>query len=114
MTRMDMQRYFEDVMMQMDYIDILVNGSTLCKEQDVEATINVNLTAPINIISCAMSYMDKNKDAGRGGMIVNVSSVTGLDPSPVFCVYSAAKFGVIGFTRSLAVSRKNTLCNGRD
>ncbi|XP_061400904.1 alcohol dehydrogenase-related 31 kDa protein-like [Musca vetustissima] len=102
MSREEMQRYFEDVMMQMDYIDIMVNGSTLCKEQDIEATININLTAPINIISCAMAYMDKNKEAGRGGMIVNISSVTGLDPSPVFCVYSAAKFGVIGFTRSLA------------
>lgn len=111
MNRTDMQRYFDDVMTQMDYIDILVNGSTLCKEQDVDATINVNLVAPINIVSCVMPYMDKSKEAGRGGMIVNVNSVTGLDPSPVFCVYSAAKFGVIGFTRSLSVSMVVQLSN---
>lgn len=38
-----MKRYFDEVMVQMDYIDLLINGSTLCKEQDIDATINVNL-----------------------------------------------------------------------
>ena len=104
MNRMEMKRYFDEVIVQMDYIDILINGPTLCKEQDVDATININLTTPINVISIVLPFMDKTKEGGRGGMIVNINSVTGLDPSPVFCVYSAAKFGLLGFTRSLAVS----------
>ncbi|KAI8116537.1 hypothetical protein FF38_07538 [Lucilia cuprina] len=102
MSRSEMKRYLNDVITQIDCIDVLINGSTLCKEQDVDASINVNLTAPINIVSIVMPFMDKSKDGGRGGMIVNINSVTGLDPSPVFCVYSAAKFGLLGFTRSLA------------
>lgn len=46
--------------------------------------------------------MDKTQ-SGHGGMVVNISSVYGLEPGPAFSVYSAAKHGVIGFTRSMAV-----------
>lgn len=49
-----------------------------------------------------MPYMDKTQ-SGHGGMVVNISSVYGLEPGPAFSVYSAAKHGVIGFTRSMAV-----------
>ncbi|TMW42401.1 hypothetical protein DOY81_012519, partial [Sarcophaga bullata] len=34
MSRAEMKRYFDEVIVQMDYIDILINGPTLCKEQD--------------------------------------------------------------------------------
>lgn len=102
MDKISMKKYFEEVMVQMDYIDVLINGSTLCCESDINSTININLTGLINTTAAVLPYMDKNKQ-GRGGLIVNISSVTGLDPSPVFCVYSAAKFGVLGFSRSLAV-----------
>ena len=107
MDKESMQKYFDEVMVQMDYIDVLINGATLCCEADINATITVNLTSLINITAAVMPYMDKNK-CGRGGLIVNISSVTGLDPSPVFCAYSAAKFGVLGFSRSLAVGFVNS------
>lgn len=42
------------------------------------------------------------ENGGRGGMIVNCASIAGIDP--FFCtpVYCGTKFGVVGFTRSLA------------
>ncbi|TMW48602.1 hypothetical protein DOY81_006317, partial [Sarcophaga bullata] len=90
MSRAEMKRYFDEVIVQNDYIDILINGPTLCKEQDVDATININLTTPINVISIVLPFMDKSKDNGRGGMIVNINSVTGLDPSPVIlCIFGS-------------------------
>lgn len=97
-------------MVQMDYIDVLINGATLCDENDIDATINTNLTGMMNTCATVLPYMDKQQ-LGKGGLIVNVTSVVGLDPSPVFCAYSAAKFGVIGFTRSLAVSYRILLYN---
>src|SRR6266536_1431651 len=39
----------------------------------------------------------------RGGAIVNVASVAGLGASPTIGVYGAAKAGLIGMTRTLAV-----------
>lgn len=103
MAREDMKKYFDEVMVQMDYIDVLINGATLCDENNIDATINTNLTGMMNTVATVLPYMDR-KMGGTGGLIVNVTSVIGLDPSPVFCAYSASKFGVIGFTRSLAVS----------
>ncbi|XP_034100949.2 alcohol dehydrogenase-related 31 kDa protein [Drosophila sulfurigaster albostrigata] len=101
MAREDMKQYFDEVMVQMDYIDVLINGATLCDEQNIDDTINTNLTGMMNTCATVLPYMDKQQ-LGKGGLIVNVTSVVGLDPSPVFCAYSASKFGVIGFTRSLA------------
>ncbi|EDW51763.1 alcohol dehydrogenase-related 31 kDa protein isoform X1 [Drosophila sechellia] len=101
MAREEMKKYFDEVMVQMDYIDVLINGATLCDENNIDATINTNLTGMMNTVATVLPYMDR-KMGGSGGLIVNVTSVIGLDPSPVFCAYSASKFGVIGFTRSLA------------
>lgn len=110
MAREDMKQYFDEVMVQMDYIDVLINGATLCDESDIDATINTNLTGMMNTCATVLPYMDKQQ-LGKGGLIVNVTSVVGLDPSPVFCAYSASKFGVIGFTRSLAVGARSSLYN---
>ncbi|MCB1419386.1 MAG: SDR family oxidoreductase [Notoacmeibacter sp.] len=37
------------------------------------------------------------------GRVVNISSVSWLMPTPKFCDYAAAKAGVVGFTRVLAI-----------
>uniref|UniRef100_A0A8D8P9J0 Alcohol dehydrogenase 2 n=3 Tax=Culex pipiens TaxID=7175 RepID=A0A8D8P9J0_CULPI len=47
-----------------------------------------------------MDLMSRDKD-GKGGVIVNISSIAGLEPMPFWVTYSAAKFGIVGFTRSL-------------
>lgn len=81
-------------------IDVLVNGVGVLADKDVETTIDVNLTGLINTTLAFLPFMDKTIN-GRGGIVVNISSVYGLEPAPAFAVYSAAKHGVVGFTRSL-------------
>ena len=57
-------------------------------------------------------------EAGTGGSIVNWSSLAGLNAAPYTSVYSAAKAGVISFTKAAAVEyggrgiRANCLCPG--
>jgi 15-hydroxyprostaglandin dehydrogenase (NAD) len=55
-------------------------------------------------------YMGKD-EGGKGGVVVNVSSVAGLAPSAIFTVYTATKHAVIGLTRSFGVS---TACGNMD
>lgn len=49
--------------------------------------------------------MDKSK-GGRGGLVVNISSVAGIQPTANMAIYSAAKHGVTALTRSLAVGAR--------
>ncbi|XP_054726559.1 alcohol dehydrogenase 2 [Anastrepha obliqua] len=90
-----------DVVSKVKYIDVLVNGAGILADPNVELTMNINLIGLINTTFEALPYMDKNKQ-GRGGLIVNIASVLGLEPCPPAAVYCASKFGVMGFTRSIS------------
>ncbi|XP_037809351.1 development-specific 25 kDa protein-like [Lucilia sericata] len=82
-------------------VDVLINGASVLADKDIDTTVAVNLTGLINTTILFLPHMDKTQ-FGHGGRVVNMSSVYGLEPGPAFSVYSAAKHGVIGFTRSMA------------
>src|SRR3546814_11163638 len=42
-------------------------------------------------------------DAGRGGCIINVTSIEGVRAAPGYAAYAAAKAGVISFTQTAAL-----------
>ncbi|KAH8239471.1 hypothetical protein KR032_004663 [Drosophila birchii] len=81
--------------------DVVVNGSGLMNDRLIELTIQINLLGVIHSTLTALEYMDKAK-GGHGGVIVNISSVAGLQPTALMAIYSAAKTGVTTFTRALA------------
>jgi short-subunit dehydrogenase len=86
-------------------VDVLVNnaGGDLQREfhhyttDDVEALIQLNLTGPIELTRLLLPGMLRRKQ----GHIVNISSMGGRVGFPYTEVYSAAKDGLIGFTRVL-------------
>lgn len=61
-------------------------------------TIDVNLIGPISVLECFVPPMI---EAGRGGHVVNVSSVAGLFGLPWHGPYSASKFGLRGVSEVL-------------
>ncbi|XP_005178627.2 development-specific 25 kDa protein [Musca domestica] len=95
------ERAVKNIVSIAGHVDVLINGVGALADKDVETTIAVNLTGLINTTLMLMPWMDKTQ-YGKGGMVVNIASVYGLEPGPAFSVYSAAKHGVVGFTRSMA------------
>jgi SDR family mycofactocin-dependent oxidoreductase len=68
--------------------------------QQWREVVDVNLTGVFHTVRPALTPMI---EAGRGGSIVLVSSVAGLAAFPNVAHYNAAKHGVTGLMRSLAV-----------
>ncbi len=87
-------------------IDILVNnaGTTrdmllaMMKEEDWDLVLDTNLKGTFHVTKAAIRPMMKQ----RSGRIVNITSPAGISGNPGQANYSAAKAGVIGFTRSVA------------
>lgn len=64
------------------------------------AIINLNLSAPFYVAQRSNYYMQQQDE---GGVILNLGSVSGQDPAPGTAAYVAAKAGLIGLTKALAL-----------
>lgn len=78
-----------------------VNPTTLptaeIKDEYWDKLINTNLKGMFNITRAVIPHLKS------GASFVNVSSVCGLVPSAGFAVYCASKYGVIGFSKCIAL-----------
>ena len=98
-------------------IDILVNNAGIQYVAPVEsfpaerwdAIIAINLSSAFHAIRCALPSM-KQRNWGR---IINIASVHGLVASVEKSAYVAAKHGIIGLTKSVALetARTGVTCN---
>jgi NAD(P)-dependent dehydrogenase (short-subunit alcohol dehydrogenase family) len=66
---------------------------------DWRRVVDIDLTAVIDSTRLAVRAMRRGR---HGGVVVNLASLIGLHPMAAAPVYSAAKAGVVNFTRSLA------------
>ena len=89
-------------------VDILVNNAGISlpgpiDQEDYEdrwdRCLSVLLTAQVRLIRAALPHLRKSKSP----RIINIASTEGLGATPLNSPYSAAKHGVVGLTRSLAV-----------
>ncbi|MFC5343588.1 3-hydroxybutyrate dehydrogenase [Brevundimonas staleyi] len=102
---------------QLGRVDILVNNAGIQHVEAVEKfpadkweqIIAINLSSAFYATRAAIPIM---KAQGRG-RIINVASAHGLVASPFKSAYVAAKHGVIGFTKTVAleVAQDNITCN---
>jgi NAD(P)-dependent dehydrogenase (short-subunit alcohol dehydrogenase family) len=89
-------------------VDILVNnaggvrpGPFLTQpEVSIRRHIEINFTSMMVATQEAARLMI---DGGRGGAIVNVSSIEGSRAAPMYAVYAACKAGMNDFTRTMAI-----------
>ena len=96
----------EEIHKEFETIDVLVNNAGITRDnliirmsdEEWESVINTNLTGTFNVTKPVCKIMMKQ----RQGAIVNISSIVGISGNAGQSNYSAAKAGLIGFTKSLA------------
>jgi NAD(P)-dependent dehydrogenase (short-subunit alcohol dehydrogenase family) len=89
-------------------IDILVNNAGgVSRKNFLEQSenswrrhIDLNLVSMLAATSAAVPVMI---EGGRGGSIINVSSIEGSRAAPGYAVYSACKAGMNNYTRTMAL-----------
>ncbi len=94
------------VMDKWQRVDILVNNAGITRDtlllrmkpEDWQAVIDLNLTGVFLCTRAVSKVMLKQ----RSGRIINIASVSGQMGNPGQANYSAAKAGVIGFTKTVA------------
>jgi len=105
-----------------DQIDVLVNNAGIQHVSPIEdfpdekwdAIIAINLSSAFHTTKAVMAGM-KERGFGR---IINVASAHGLVASPFKSAYVAAKHGIVGFTKAIALEgaefgvTSNAICPG--
>ncbi|CAO3564841.1 unnamed protein product [Mortierella alpina] len=106
----DLSSLFPEALKHFHRFDIMINNSGILEKTHLFAddhrywhkVLAVDLVAVIEGTRLAIDAFKAEKRAGRldqGGAVVNTASIAGLYPFPQAPVYTAAKFGVVGFTR---------------
>jgi 2-deoxy-D-gluconate 3-dehydrogenase len=90
-------------------IDILVNNAGIFPQRPFlemepalfRKVLDVNLTG---LFLCTRAAADRMVERGRGGRIINITSIDALHPSMVgLAHYDASKHGAWGFTKNIAL-----------
>ncbi len=102
----DAEALVEATVAKLGRIDILVNNAGITRdnllmrmsEEDWDAVLDTNLKGAFLCTKAAIRPMLRQ----RSGRIVNISSVVALTGNPGQANYTAAKAGLIGFTKTVA------------
>ena len=111
------EEFIDDVVLELGGLDILINNagtnvdnlSLRMKEEEWKKVIDINLTSTFLLAKHAIKKMLKNKF----GRVVNITSVVGHTGNLGQSNYAAAKSGIIGMSKSLALeyAKKNITIN---
>ncbi len=107
-VRPEIERMVPDAIAALGGLDVLINnagiaGLTLPVDQyppdDWDKVVAVNLTAMFDVTRLAIPHLKQSK----AGCIINMSSIAGRFGFQNRSPYAATKWGVIGFTKTLAL-----------
>ena len=111
------EEFIDDVVLELGGLDILINNagtnvdnlSLRMKEEEWKKVIDINLTSTFLLAKHAIKKMLKYKF----GRVVNITSVVGHTGNVGQSNYAAAKSGIIGMSKSLALeyAKKNITIN---
>jgi NAD(P)-dependent dehydrogenase (short-subunit alcohol dehydrogenase family) len=97
----------KQILQEVDYIDILINNAGVLinkpvdemSDSDIDRQLGVNLAGSIKLTARLLPQIKR--------AVVNIGSALGLRGKRGLAVYSASKFGLRGFSQSLADERRD-------
>ena len=99
---------FDEALAQLGGLDCLVNNAGIAgptgrveeiNPEDWDRCLAVDITGQFNCVRLAVPHLKQSKNAS----IMNLSSQAGKHGFPLRSAYAAAKWGVIGFTKTIAI-----------
>ena len=106
--RAQVARLFEDALKALGGFDCLVNNAGIAgptgkveeiNPEDWDRCLAIDITGQFNCVRLAVPHLKQSKNAS----IMNLSSQAGKHGFPLRSPYAAAKWGVVGFTKSIAI-----------
>jgi NAD(P)-dependent dehydrogenase (short-subunit alcohol dehydrogenase family) len=106
--RAQVARLFDDALKALGGLDCLVNNAGIAgptgkveeiNPEDWDRCLAVDITGQFNCVRLAVPHLKQSKNPS----IMNLSSQAGKHGFPLRSAYAAAKWGVIGFTKSVAI-----------
>jgi len=106
-SRPDVARVFDEALAALGGLDVLVNNAGIAgptgrgeeiNPEDWDRCLEVCITGQFNCARLAVPHLRESRNAS----IVNLSSAAGRFGFPLRTPYAAAKWAVIGFTKSLS------------
>lgn len=103
----DISSLFEMIYQQYNYIDALINGAGInsgtpfldIKKSEIGNIFEINFNF---VCSCCQHYIQRTLQLEKPGRIINVGSVSGLNPLSKVFMYSASKAAVHNLSKNLA------------
>jgi len=101
-------KLFDDAFKVLGGLDCLVNNAGIAgptgkveeiNPEDWDRCLAIDITGQFNCVRLAVPHLKQSKNAS----IMNLSSQAGKHGFPLRSAYAAAKWGVIGFTKSIAI-----------
>ena len=119
----EVDRLFDEAEARLGGLDVLINNAGIagpvgpiedCPPEDWRRTLSIGLDGAFHCLRRAVPVL---KAAG-GGAVINIASTAGILGYPLRAPYVAAKWGLVGLTKGLAIElgpfgiRVNAICPG--
>lgn len=104
----DVSTVFSAIARDLGPVDILVNNAGISRPQPLLKMTEENWDAHMDVNAksvflCSQAAIQQMKDAGNGGVVINIGSIVGQNAIPQALGYCASKATVEHMTRVLAV-----------
>ena len=103
----DLEDLFKTIYNKYKYIDMLINGAGInsstpfldISQEEIYNIFEINFNF---VVKCCQNYVERTLKMNRKGKILNIGSVSGINPLSRVFMYSASKAALHNFSKNIA------------